>query len=121
MTLETFFEKFDLFAGVPDAVDMMRGLILHFAVTGRLSKQSTGDSSVGELLRALAHGKAKVAMNGRQSVEKLVTTESGNERPITAPDHWAWVPLNEIGAMSGGMTPSKAKAAFWDGDVNWFS
>jgi len=121
MTLETFFEKFELFADAPDAVEKMRGLILQFAVTGRLSEKINGDAPVGELVHALARGKAQVAMNGRRSVEKPFTNESEIERPINAPDHWAWVSLNDIGVMSGGMTPSKAKATFWDGDVNWFS
>lgn len=36
MKLETFFEKFDLFADAPDAVSRMRELVLEFAVAGRL-------------------------------------------------------------------------------------
>jgi hypothetical protein len=38
MTLETFFEKFDLFAGLPDAVAKMREIVLELAVCGRLSE-----------------------------------------------------------------------------------
>ena len=37
MTLETFFEKFALFADAPDAVAKMRELVLELAFTGRLS------------------------------------------------------------------------------------
>jgi type I restriction enzyme, S subunit len=36
MILQTFFEKFDLFADVPDAVAKMRELVLDLAVRGRL-------------------------------------------------------------------------------------
>jgi type I restriction enzyme S subunit len=36
MKLETFFEKFDLFADAPDAVAKMRELVLELAVRGRL-------------------------------------------------------------------------------------
>jgi type I restriction enzyme S subunit len=36
MTLETFFEKFDLFADAPGAVKKMRELVLELAVSGRL-------------------------------------------------------------------------------------
>jgi type I restriction enzyme, S subunit len=36
MKLETFFEKFDQFAGAPDAVARMRELVLELSATGRL-------------------------------------------------------------------------------------
>jgi type I restriction enzyme S subunit len=36
MKLETFFEKFDLFAAAPHAVEKLRALVLDLAVTGRL-------------------------------------------------------------------------------------
>ena len=36
MTLDTFFEKFDLFADAPDAVAKMRELVLHIAFSGKL-------------------------------------------------------------------------------------
>ena len=36
MKLETFFQKFDLFADAPDAVEKMRGLVLDLAATGCL-------------------------------------------------------------------------------------
>jgi type I restriction enzyme S subunit len=37
MELETFFEKFDQFADAPNAVAKMRELVLHLAVSGRLT------------------------------------------------------------------------------------
>jgi type I restriction enzyme S subunit len=32
-----------------------------------------------------------------------------------------WLPLSEIGVLTGGMTPSKAQPDYWNGDINWFS
>jgi type I restriction enzyme S subunit len=121
MKLETFFEKFDQFADAPDAVEKMRELLLNFAVTGRLSEQRAGDAPVSELIDALSAAKARLGKTGRRGSAAAVPPDSIIDRPINAPAHWAWVPLNEIGAMSGGMTPSKDKSAFWDGNVNWFS
>lgn len=40
MKLETFFEKFELFADAPGAVEKMRALVLHLAMTGRLFDKS---------------------------------------------------------------------------------
>jgi len=120
MKLETFFEKFELFADAPDAVAKLRELIFNFAATGRLSKFQAGDDSSDGLIDALLETKAEHGANGRR-VRTATEVTSAVDRPFVVPSHWAWVPLNEIGAMSGGMTPSKGKPSFWNGDVNWFS
>ena len=121
MNLETFFEKFDQFADAPDAVARMRELVLNFAVTGRLSEQRAGDVPVSELIDTLSAAQVRRGKTGRRGATAAVAPESVIDRPIDVPSHWAWVPISEIGAMSGGMTPSKDKSTFWDGDVNWFS
>jgi type I restriction enzyme, S subunit len=43
MNLETFFEKFDLFAGAPNAVAKMRELVLRLAFSGGLSGKNPSD------------------------------------------------------------------------------
>ena len=121
MTLETFFEKFAQFADAPSAVDKMRELVLNFAVTGRLSERQTGDAPVSELIGSLSAAKERRLNKRRKTAEVVGVAPVEIDRPVVVPDHWAWIPLNEIGALSGGMTPSKAKSVFWDGDVNWFS
>ena len=121
MMLESFFEKFDTFADAPGAVAKLRALVLELAVTGRLSEQTPGDAPVSELVDALSAAKARCGRTGRRGAVATIPSESVVCRPITAPAHWAWIPLSNIGAMSGGMTPSKNKSTFWDGDVNWFS
>lgn len=120
MKIETFFEKFDQFVDAPNAVARMRELVLNFAVTGRLSERRANDAPVGDLIGALsAANKQRLNRGRRPAAATAVQVEV--DRPVVVPDHWAWVPLNEIGGLSGGMTPSKARSVFWDGDVNWFS
>jgi len=46
MKLETFFQKFDLFADAPDAVSRMRELVLQLAFNGGLSGKRLTDSGV---------------------------------------------------------------------------
>ena len=46
MNLETFFEKFDLFAGAPGAVAKMRELVLDLAVKGKLTDRDLKKESV---------------------------------------------------------------------------
>ncbi len=48
MKLETFFEKFDLFAGAPDAVAKMRELVLRLAFSGGLTRKRPTDEGVPE-------------------------------------------------------------------------
>lgn len=43
MRLETFFEKFELFADAPNAIDKVRELILQLAVQGKLVSQDPKD------------------------------------------------------------------------------
>ncbi len=105
MKLETFFEKFELFADAPDAVGKMRELILNFAVTGRLSEKQAADTPVSELIDSLATASAQCTKNRRRKKKGENTDEAEFDYPIAAPSHWAWVPLNEIGAISGGLTP----------------
>lgn len=121
MTVKTFFEKFELFADVPGVVTKMRELVLEFAVTGRLSEYQSSDASISEFIEALSNGKARFSKNGRRGNIPIIQKEYLNIRPYNIPTHWAWVPLNKIGTISGGMTPSKDKSRFWNGDVNWFS
>jgi type I restriction enzyme S subunit len=120
MTLEPFFKKFDALADAPDAVAKTRELILNFAVTGRLSEQRAGDSPVSELLEMLSAARSRRARRGER-VSSAPAVDSVLECPIRVPKHWAWISLAEIGTLSGGMTPSKTKASFWNGDINWFS
>ena len=41
--------------------------------------------------------------------------------PFAVPKHWVWLQLREIGILSGGMTPSKNRSDYWEGEINWFS
>ena len=67
MKLETFFEKFDEFAGAPDAVATMRELVLQLAVQGRLVEQKPAEGDAGLLLKAIAVARKK---NGRAGPTK---------------------------------------------------
>jgi type I restriction enzyme S subunit len=83
MNLETFFEKFELFADAPDAVAKMRKLVLLLSVRGKLSEQFTSESCVSQLAEAKAYAERK-----RKSfeVEPLAC-------PFSTPRNWAWVAL----------------------------
>jgi type I restriction enzyme, S subunit len=67
MKLETFFEKFDIFADAPDAVAKMRELVLELAVRGKLLSAHSPDSPV----------------------------ESDPASPFAIPQDWQWIALNK--------------------------
>lgn len=121
MNLDTFFKKFDEFAGAPNAVQKMRELILELAVRGKLTSRGPNDSPVGDLIEVL--NKAKIERIKAGDLGDIGRSENSNKPnyPIDVPRYWAWVRLNDIGTLAGGMTPAKAKSVYWDGDIKWFS
>src|SRR5690349_19440805 len=117
MTVETFFEKFELFADVPDAVEKLRELVSAMAVQGRLVDRVDDDAPVENLVKRLQDAKAA---NARTKGAGEPTTSSV-ELPYPLPYHWSHVRLCDIGTISGGHTPSKNNARYWNGDVQWFT
>lgn len=120
MTLDTFFEKFELLADAPDAVGRMRELVLRLAVRGALTSQQEGDDAVGELTKELDRSREQRVGKSRDG-RALGSEETSKNRPFVVPEHWEWIRLNRIGSLSGGLTPSKSNPAYWDGDLNWFT
>jgi type I restriction enzyme S subunit len=57
-------------------------------------------------------------------MDKRVTVDENGlqDEPWELPVGWCWVALGELGAWTGGGTPSKANPAFWSGgSVPWVS
>lgn len=106
MTLETFFEKFDLFAAAPDAVAKIRELVLELAVQGRLVEQRPRDLSAIDCIR--------------KANKPLIdfAPDQSKETPIG----WVALPLGcLIASNTGGGTPSKANPDYWNGPIPWAS
>lgn len=73
MTLDTFFEKFELLADAPDAVGRMRELVLYFAFSGKLlpHKESVPRAKLGTLATKIGSG--ATPSGGRQAYVKSGT------------------------------------------------
>lgn len=86
MKLDTFFEKFELFADAPDAVAKMRELVLEMASQGKLSEQrgeDTEDPGWLELIHKLdADAESAIA---------------GTKPPFEIPSAWRWATLESLG------------------------
>ena len=96
MTLEAFFEKFDLFADAPDAVEKMRELVRHLAVTGTLVEQDDNDEPALALLDRIAAHKTALAKEGKLRGPTTVTPMSPDEGPRVLPSSWTWVRFGEV-------------------------
>src|SRR5690349_17181318 len=106
MTLETFFEKFELFAAAPNAVAKMRELVLRLAVQGKLTEQcGTERPAIDSLLEAN---------------KPLIDFQP--DKVVKTPPGWLAVPLGRlIASNTGGGTPSKHNPDYWNGPIPWAS
>lgn len=113
MTLDTFFEKFELFADAPDAVAKMRDLVLQLAVQGRLADADESDEPVTKFLERIWSNKA----GARSEI-----TDAEKAQPFDIPPHWRWVVLAEVVEFSIGKTPPRGNSSFWSPeDHSWVS
>jgi len=118
MTIETFFEKFDLFADAPDAVAKMRELVLNLAVQGKLSYQDLNDESAHTLLGRIKKTKERL-VSERKIKRQDTNTYLENDAPYPVPDSWVWTRLGEIGDWGSGSTPARGNPEYYDGGIIW--
>jgi type I restriction enzyme S subunit len=117
MNLETFFEKFELFADAPDAVGKMRELVLELAVRGKLACQDAGDEPADRLLQRLIAFKSANPLEGRRGKSK----QAGSEIPgfgsasSDLPSGWVSTTIGEVLHVIRGASPRPK------GDPKYFS
>lgn len=108
MTLETFFEKFDLFADAPDAVAKMRELVLRTATQGKLVRQDLNEEPASELIRRAVQARKQLVAAGlvRDEVPDLGSLDQIN---TNLPSGWVLAPLSVyVGVIMGQSPPSSA-------------
>jgi type I restriction enzyme S subunit len=110
MKLETFFEKFELFADAPDAVAKMRELVLALAVQGKLVVQDPSDEPASKLLDRIK--------KQSRTVHQPVPAE---DQPYQAPKSWLWVRLGFLAEIERGGSPRPIKDYITDDPdgLNW--
>jgi len=121
MTLDTFFEKFELLADAPDAVGRMRELVLQLAVSGKLVEQDPADGHADELLKAISVVRTKACRKG-----PIQGAEANEVQAVdgwhSVPGTWRWTRLGNLGAIVGGGTPrSDNPDYFADDGIPWLT
>ncbi len=118
MKLETFFEKFDLFADAPGAVVKMRELVLQLAVQGKLIDQLPSDEPATKLLEQVRKSKERLIKDRlirRQETEPI----NDDTAPFLIPQSWVWTRLGEIGDWGSGSTPARGSHELYGGGITW--
>ncbi len=106
MTLETFFEKFELFADAPGAVGRMRELVLELALQGKLVKQSGNDEPARKQLGRIAVKKTKTGRVARVKASRTATNIP-KEAETNVPQGWEKTSLAELVTVLNGRAYSK--------------
>jgi type I restriction enzyme, S subunit len=106
MNLEIFFEKFDLFAGSPNAVARMRELVLALAVQGKLVEQDASDEPAKKLIARIMEQRQLDAQEERARTPQLLQPISPSEVPYELPSGWVWERLGNLGFTNIGLTYS---------------
>lgn len=109
MRLETFFKKFDQFAGAPDAVAKMRALILRIAMQGMLSESCGSDQSVSDLLSEVEREKQRLGIRSSTKVTSEDPDFLANETAQAIPARWALVRFGDIARYNAGKTLDKGR------------
>ena len=110
MKLETFLEKFDLFADALEAVAAMRELVLQLAVQGKLVDQNRSDGNAAQLLAAIS--KERDTRVAKLRTPAKPASANGNEPAFPIPSNWAWTQLGNIALqIQYGYTASADQSA----------
>lgn len=106
MKLETFFDKFELFADAPDAVAKMRELVLGLAVKGRLVLQNSGEEPAKAQLARLSACVSERRSTGRARKTVRATPERWSSRSAL-PAGWASTTLSDLVTVWNGRAYAK--------------
>ena len=106
---------FDLLLDRPEAVDALEQTIMQLAVHGLLVPQDSQDEPASELLKKIRARKDKLIADGKIKRDKPLPPIAEDEQPFALPQGWEWVPIETLGDVGTGTTPSRDNAAFFAG------
>jgi type I restriction enzyme S subunit len=102
MKLETFFEKFEMFADAPNAVAKMRELVLRLAVQGKLVPQDPNDEPADSIIRATQSLFQRLVAAKKLSSPKPLPPIEDDDVLFSLPSGWAWCRLGQVMRISSG-------------------
>jgi type I restriction-modification system len=99
-------------------IKQLRQTILDRAMRGQLVSQDPTDEPASVLLERIRAEKEELIK------EKKLKREKRESQPIEEvtfeiPEGWVWCRLGEIGIWGSGVTPSRNKKEYYDGNIPW--
>lgn len=120
MNSQQFLAEFGHIANAPGGVARLRELVLHLAVSGRLSNQVL-DEDASDLLDEINATRRALQADGTIRVNRKIRSER-NSGGWAIPANWIWCRFGELCNFSAGRTPSRKEEKYWNnGDYPWFS
>ncbi len=99
---------------VPGILKRFRQSVLTAAVTGRLTEQWREEHPEVE------SANASLSRVSEKLYENYLNVFEDTQYYIL-PEKWVYAPLERLGEISGGGTPSKSKSEYWKGEIPWIS
>ena len=120
MDAKQFLAEFGHIANAPGGVARLRELVLHLAVSGRLTIQSAEESAI-TFFSKIASKRQVLETAGDIRLNRKVRNESVRGA-WKIPDNWHWCRFGELCFFSAGRTPSRKESRYWNtGDYPWLS
>ena len=96
----------------------LRQTILDLAIRGELVPQDPSDEPASVLLERIRAEKEQLIKDKKLKRDKK-DNEPIDEVPFELPEGWVWCRLGEIGIWGSGVTPSRNKKEYYDGNIPW--
>lgn len=120
MDAQQFLAEFGHIANAPGGVARLRELVLHLAVSGRLTNQLEGEDS-STFFAEIALKRERLGNDGEIRENRKVRNEKflGDWQ---IPSNWQWCRFGELCSFSAGRTPSRKEGKYWNtGEYPWLS
>lgn len=111
MDAQKFAAEFGHIANAPGGVARLRELILHLAVSGRLSTQVDGEDA-RDLLKEINITREKLEAGGSVKINRKIKSDK-NSGFWSIPTNWLWCRFGELCSFSAGRTPSRKDGSYW--------
>ncbi len=110
----------DALLATPEAVPLVRRLVLDLAVRGQLTEQDSSDEPASGLLQRITAEKQRRYEAGEIRKPKPLAPVAEDERTFETPEGWAWTRLGALGDWGAGATPSRSRSSYYKrGTIPW--
>ena len=100
-------DHFDTLTSDPRTIEALKQTVLQLAVQGKLVPQDPDDEPASVLIEHIKEKKAKLVREGTARRRKPLSPLKSSEVPFELPASWAWIKLDEIAEIAGGVAKGR--------------